>query len=61
MDEPALQGCLIKRRLSGVIEGEQGEGKKKERKDRLVAIEEIITNLPSSNILTISVKSLSRK
>jgi hypothetical protein len=40
MDEPALQGCLIKCRLIGVIEGEQGEGKKKERYDRLVAIEE---------------------
>ena len=39
MDEPALQGCLIKCRLIGVIEGEQGNGKKKERNDRLVAIE----------------------
>jgi inorganic pyrophosphatase len=40
MDEPALQGCLIKCRLIGVIEGEQGDGKKKERNDRLVAIEQ---------------------
>jgi inorganic pyrophosphatase len=39
MDEPAFPGCVLKCRLIGVIEGEQGEGKKTERNDRLVAIE----------------------
>ncbi len=28
MDEPAFPGCLVKVRLIGVIEGEQGNGKK---------------------------------
>src|SRR5690242_3942154 len=39
MDEPAFPGCLLKCRLIGVIEGEQGKKKKKERNDRLVAVE----------------------
>jgi inorganic pyrophosphatase len=39
MDEPAFPGCLVKCKLIGVIEGEQGEGKKTERNDRIVAVE----------------------
>jgi inorganic pyrophosphatase len=39
MDEPAFPGCVVKVRLIGVIEGEQGNGKKTERNDRLVAVE----------------------
>lgn len=39
MDEPAFPGCLLKCRVVGVIEGEQSEKKKKERNDRVVAIE----------------------
>jgi inorganic pyrophosphatase len=39
MDEPAFPGCLLKCRLIGVIEGEQKGKKKKERNDRLIAIE----------------------
>jgi inorganic pyrophosphatase len=39
MDEPAFPGCLVRCRLIGVIEGEQGDGKKTERNDRVVAIE----------------------
>src|ERR1700676_4327546 len=39
MDEPAFPGCLLKCRLIGIIEGEQGEKKKKERNDRVVAVE----------------------
>lgn len=39
MDEPAFAGCKLKCRLIGVIEGEQGDGKKRERNDRLVAVE----------------------
>ena len=40
MDEPAFPGCLLKCRLIGIIEGEQGEKKDKERNDRIVAIEQ---------------------
>jgi inorganic pyrophosphatase len=40
MDEPALQGCLIKCRPIGIIEGEQGEKKDFERNDRIVAVEQ---------------------
>jgi inorganic pyrophosphatase len=40
MDEPALQGCLVKCRPIGIIEGEQGNKKEKERNDRVVAIEQ---------------------
>jgi len=39
MDEPAFPGCILTCRLIGVIEGEQGDKKKKERNDRIVAIE----------------------
>jgi inorganic pyrophosphatase len=39
MDEPAFAGCLLECRPIGVIEGEQLDGKKKIRNDRVVAIE----------------------
>jgi inorganic pyrophosphatase len=39
MDEPAFPGCVLKCRLIGVIEGEQGNGKKTERNDRIIAVE----------------------
>ncbi len=38
MDEPAFPGCLISSRLIGVIEGEQIDGKKRIRNDRLLAV-----------------------
>jgi inorganic pyrophosphatase len=41
MDEPAFPGCVLKCRVIGVIEGEQrDEKKKKERNDRIIAIQE---------------------
>jgi inorganic pyrophosphatase len=40
MDEPAFPGCLLKCRLIGVIEGQQGGKKKGNRNDRIIAIEE---------------------
>lgn len=40
MDEPAFPGCLLRARLIGVIEGEQQEGGKLIRNDRLVAVAE---------------------
>jgi inorganic pyrophosphatase len=40
MDETAFPGCLVKCRVIGVIEGEQGKKKDKERSDRIVAIEQ---------------------
>ena len=39
MDEPAFPGCALSCRPIGVIEGEQGSGKSKERNDRIVAVE----------------------
>ena len=39
MDEPAFPGCLLKCRLIGIIQGEQGDKKKKVRNDRVVAVE----------------------
>ncbi len=40
MEEPAFPGCMIQCRFIGVIEGEQQErGGKKERNDRLLAVE----------------------
>jgi inorganic pyrophosphatase len=39
MDEPAFPGCKLTCRVVGVIQGEQGEGKKTERNDRVVAVE----------------------
>ncbi len=38
MDEPAFPGVLVPSRLIGVIEGEQIDGKKRIRNDRLVAL-----------------------
>jgi inorganic pyrophosphatase len=38
MDEPAFPGCAVPSRLIGVIEGEQIDGKKRIRNDRLVAV-----------------------
>jgi inorganic pyrophosphatase len=38
MDEPAFPRCLVPSRLIGVIEGEQLDGKKRVRNDRLVAV-----------------------
>ncbi len=40
MDEPAFPGCVLSCRPIGVIEGEQGNKKKKERNDRIVAVEQ---------------------
>ena len=40
MDEPAFPGCVLKCRLIGVMEGEQVEKKKKDRNDRLIAVEQ---------------------
>jgi inorganic pyrophosphatase len=39
MDEPAFPGVLLKCRIIGIIEGEQGAKKFNERNDRIVAIE----------------------
>ena len=39
MDEPAFPGCVLTCRLIGVIEGEQGDKKDKERNDRIIAVE----------------------
>ncbi len=39
MDEPAFPGCVLKCRPIGVIEGEQGDRKRKERNDRIIAVE----------------------
>ena len=40
MDEPAFPGCVLACRPIGVIEGEQGKKKDKERNDRIVAVQE---------------------
>jgi inorganic pyrophosphatase len=40
MDEPAYPGVVVRSRLIGVIEGEQIDGDKRNRNDRLVAIAE---------------------
>jgi inorganic pyrophosphatase len=40
MDEPAFPGCLLRARLIGVIRGDQMDGKKRIRNDRLVAVAE---------------------
>ncbi|MGB7436834.1 MAG: inorganic diphosphatase [Candidatus Acidiferrum sp.] len=40
MDEPAFPGCLLKCRVIGVIEGEEGQKKDWERNDRIIAIEQ---------------------
>jgi inorganic pyrophosphatase len=40
MDEPAFPGCLLKCRIVGIIQATQGTKKKKERNDRIIAIEQ---------------------
>lgn len=40
MDEPAFPGISVKGRLIGVIEGQQIDGKKKIRNDRLIVVSE---------------------
>jgi len=40
MDEPAFPGCLLKCRIIGVIEGQQGSKQEGKRNDRIIAIEE---------------------
>lgn len=40
MDEPAFPGCLLKCRMIGIIEGQQGKKKSGERNDRIIAVEE---------------------
>src|ERR1051326_739420 len=40
MDEPAFAGCMLTCRPIGVIQGEQGAKKKKERNDRMVSGEQ---------------------
>jgi len=40
MDEPAFPGCLLKCRVIGIIEGEEGTKDEKERNDRIIAIEQ---------------------
>ena len=40
MDEPAFPGCVLSCRPIGVIEGEQGDKKEKERNDRIVAVQQ---------------------
>jgi inorganic pyrophosphatase len=40
MDEPVYPGCAVSARLIGVIEGEQIDGKKRIRNDRLLAVAE---------------------
>jgi inorganic pyrophosphatase len=41
MDVPAFPGCVVRSRLIGVIEGEQIDGKKKVRNDRLIAVADL--------------------
>jgi len=41
MDEPAFPGIAVRARLIGIIEGEQLEGKKRSRNDRLLAVAEM--------------------
>jgi len=38
MDEPATMGCVVSCRVIGVMLGEQSDGKKKCRNDRLIAV-----------------------
>src|ERR1700746_3996633 len=43
MDEPAFPGCILKCRPIGVIQGEQGNKKKKIRNDRIIALKRMLT------------------
>ena len=40
MDEPAFPGCMLKCRIIGIMEGEQGKKKNGERNDRIIAVED---------------------
>ena len=40
MDEPAFPGIAVRARLIGIIEGQQIDGKKRIRNDRLIAVAE---------------------
>ena len=40
MDEPAFTGCVLKCRIIGIIEGEQGLKKKAKRNDRVIGVEQ---------------------
>jgi inorganic pyrophosphatase len=40
MDEPAFPGCVLSCRPIGVIEGEQDDGKDKQRNDRIIAVQQ---------------------
>src|SRR5579859_1892797 len=51
MDEPAYPGVVVRSRLIGVIEGEQTDGKKRNRNDRLLAVAE--ANHQYANIKTL--------
>jgi len=59
MDEPAFPGIAVRARLIGVIQGEQVEGNKKTRNDRLLAVAEMnheyanirkVTDLPKARL-----------
>ncbi|PSH03765.1 MAG: hypothetical protein CXZ00_10460 [Acidobacteria bacterium] len=52
MDEPAFTGCVLRCRVIGIIEGEQGSKKDKKRNDRIVAIEK--ENHSLANIVQIN-------
>jgi len=39
MDEPVFSGCVLLARIARAIEGEQTNGKKTERNDRIIAVE----------------------
>ncbi|MGA8727912.1 MAG: inorganic diphosphatase [Terracidiphilus sp.] len=41
MDEPAFPGIAVRSRLIGIIEGQQIDGKKKTRNDRLLAVAQV--------------------
>src|SRR5258708_6619576 len=51
MDEPAFPGCVLKCRLIGIIEGEQGDKKKKERNDRIVAVDKRNNSLADITVI----------
>jgi inorganic pyrophosphatase len=40
MDETVFPGCLLRCRMIGITEGEQGKRKETERNDRIVAVEQ---------------------
>jgi inorganic pyrophosphatase len=51
MDEPAYPGVLVKCRVIGIIEGEQGSKKKWQRNDRVVAIEKANHSYADINVI----------